>query len=62
MKKKFIINHYLYYVSGLGTAKAQSNQFYNDVYLTIDNMLEGKQNSVLKMLFSVLKKHIIRES
>ncbi|WP_332453759.1 hypothetical protein [Chryseobacterium aquaticum] len=37
-----------------GTAKAQSNQFYNDSYQTIDNMLEGKQKYSFKdAVFSV---------
>jgi hypothetical protein len=37
-----------------GTVKAQSNQFYNDSYQTIDNMLEGKQKYSFKdAVFSV---------
>ena len=37
-----------------GTAKAQSNQFYNDAYQTIDNMLEDKQKYSFKdAVFSV---------
>lgn len=37
-----------------GTAKAQSNQFYNDSYQTIDNMLEAKQKYSFKdAVFSV---------
>jgi hypothetical protein len=37
-----------------GTAKAQSNQFYNDAYQTIDNMLADKQKySFKEAVFSV---------
>lgn len=39
---------------GLGTAKAQNNQFYNDSYQIIDNMLEDKQKYSFKnAVFSV---------
>lgn len=53
MKNLLLITIYIMFL-GLGTAKAQSNQFYNDAYLTIDNMLEGKQKFSFKnAVFSV---------
>lgn len=37
-----------------GTVKAQNNQFYNDAYQTIDNMLNDKQQySFKEAVFSV---------
>lgn len=54
MMKKLLPLTIIIWLLSSGTAKAQSNQFYNDSYQTIDNMLEGKQKYSFKVaVFSV---------
>ncbi|UCA58451.1 hypothetical protein KB553_15525 [Chryseobacterium rhizoplanae] len=53
MKNLLSITIFILFLT-LGTAKAQSNQFYNDAYQTIDNMLENRQKYSFKdAVFSV---------